>query len=366
MFTDSEKALLGVLYRQGSTPRAVLTSKVALSQQSVHRLLDGLLLRNVVVLGEAVAQGRGKPSPQVALNPSAFASIGLSVTTEAVHCAAFDFAGHLVVEVTLDAHPNEPTAVLRTLDTQLQTWRDSCLCDSPLLGIGVAMQGYRCGQVDTYYTPPPLAAWRSIALTDYFQPLAPTVLSENNATASAMAEAYIGGGQGIGHFVYLSFNYGFGGGIFYDGQALSGAHGNAGELSSMFAVEKMPVRPALGELLQRLQAGHREVDSFATLHEWIDLKDPIVQRWLDDIEPQLMHVLLALKAILDPQAIFFGGEAPYPLREHLIARLQDKLAWQSTPNPKLLVSAIEGDAAHYGAALLPLHHFVYQVKNQAG
>ena len=81
--------------------------------------------------------------------------------------------------------------------------------------------------------------------------------------------------------------------------------------------------------------------------------------------PQLTHVLLAINAIFDPGAIFFGGEAPEALRRLFQERAMNTLDWQNLPNPELLVSGIEGDAAHFGAAFLPLHNLIYTTYNPA-
>ena len=82
---------------------------------------------------------------------------------------------------------------------------------------------------------------------------------------------------------------------------------------------------------------------------------PGISDWIKECGPQLREILAAIKAIVDPNAIFFGGDAPPELRRMLIAEAEGAFVRTGTPNPALLESHIEGDAAHLGAAFLPLH-----------
>ncbi|MFV0384062.1 ROK family transcriptional regulator [Paracoccus sp. (in: a-proteobacteria)] len=353
---DSERALLSVLFRHRSLPRSDITGLTSLSQQSVHRLLDGLHQRGFVRFGAAEIRGRGKPSPTVELDPEGFATLGLSITTEAAFLCLLDLTGNAVGLQQLDADPNDPALVFAELETRLAL--PPC-ASHRLLGIGVALQGYRNGDPQKFFTPLPLAAWRGIPVVTLLeQRLGLPAFAENNATTSATAEFFTGGGADLTCLAYLSFNYGFGGGIFWEGRAMVGAHGNAGELSGFFGTDRMQSRPALGELRKRLNARGIEVGRISDMCANFDPDWPGLRDWIGECGPQLRDILAAIKAIVDPGAIFFGGDAPPELRKMLIAEAQGAFSGTDTPNPALLESRIEGDAAHLGAAFLPLHALV--------
>ena len=64
--------------------------------------------------------------------------------------------------------------------------------------------------------------------------------------------------------------------------------------------------------------------------------------------------------MLDPTEIFLGGEDPSGLRRALIneANAHDRIV--HGPEPMYIESGIQGDAAHLGAAFLPLHQLIFR------
>lgn len=359
--TKSEREIVARLFGSDPIPRAALTEQTSLSQQSVHRLLEGLKARGFVRFGEPVVSGRGKPSPTVEIDPHRYATLGLSVTTEAVSVAVLDLKGGIVLQYDSDACPNDPDAVLAALDRDLTNRSLGALEGRNIIGIGVAMQGYRTGDFQRFKTPARLDRWADIPIARTFENrLGLPILVENNATASALAEHYLGAGRGHDSIVYLSFNYGFGGGTVVKGAPLVGQRGNAGELSGLFDAAEMAHRPALGELLKRLQGRGQPLSTVAELVATYDRDTPGVQEWIDEVRPSLGLIVRALKVILDPGAICFGGEAPPALRRGLIDAVRGDLGASVTPDPILVESTIEGDAARYGAAFLPLRALIFE------
>lgn len=358
--SESERALLSALFRQGPMPRSDLSDLTPLSQQSVHRLLEKLAEQRLVRFGDPKIRGRGKPSPTVCLDPSRYASLGVSISTERVGLCLLDLAGQPLSEVVIDAKPGDPDSVLDRLDIQLDSWTSDLLSSRNLIGMGVGMQGWRTGRSDCFWPPEPLNLWRGLPLTEVFRDrFGMACFAENNSTASAIAEHYVSSGDAEKSLIYLSFDYGFGGGVFVDGHTLVGEHGNAGELSTLFAPEEAHSRPALEELLKRLRDRGMMFDTVSEMVARFDPDWPGVDDWVREVAPQLRLMIRALKAITDPGAICFGGEAPSELRQALLQACDGAMDGHGTPNPVLRESRIAGDAAHMGAAFLPLHATVF-------
>ena len=83
-----------------------------------------------------------------------------------------------------------------------------------MIGAGFSVSGFKTGRAGTYVAPIPLSDWSNRDLgREIMAALGLPVCLENNATAGAIGEAMVGVGLEHDTFAYLSFNYGFGGGI---------------------------------------------------------------------------------------------------------------------------------------------------------
>lgn len=70
----------------------------------------------------------------------------------------------------------------------------------------------------------------------------------------------------------------------------------------------------------------------------------------------------AIRAVIDPQAIVFGGQVPSDLAQMLIAKTHifDRPRYGvNRPGPKLIVSEISTDASAMGAAVTPFRAAFY-------
>ncbi|WP_299508466.1 ROK family protein [uncultured Roseobacter sp.] len=350
--------MLSLVYGSDKISKADIVRRSSFSQTHVYLLLDALVERGYLEFGRGAIRGKGKPSPNVAINSNSLASIGLSFTSDTVKLALLNLSGECLLDTELVVPSNEPHEVLKSFKERIDTIRRD-YPERRLIGMGVAMQGFRTGEPDVFRTPQALAAWRSLPIRSFFaHEFDCTVIAENNATSAAIAEQLIGAGHNARCLAYLSFNFGFGAGFLWNDKAVFGGHGNAGEITHMFLPEEIHHRPALGELQKRLGERGIELDGLQDLAKRFDPTWPGVEEWIQEITPSMKLTIRAIKAIIDPTAIFFGGEAPDALRRMLIdaADISD-LAYE-TPDPQLLPSGIVGDSAHMGAALLPIHQLL--------
>ncbi|URK87513.1 ROK family protein [Rhizobium sp. RCAM05350] len=177
-----------------------------------------------------------------------------------------------------------------------------------------------------------------------------------------MQESMFGAGRFVRHFAYLSFNYGFGGGVISDGELLQGGNGNAGEFSGMFDDVETERRPALQYLINRLNQNGINVPSIHYMRRHFDRNWPGVAEWVDEITPAYNRLVNAIRATIDPQAIVFGGQIPSDLAMLMIERTKifDRPRYGvQRPGPKLIVSEISSDAPAIGAAVMPFSRTFY-------
>jgi len=359
--SENERLILDIVRRLGPIARAAVTGHTNLTQQSVHRLVEGLIERGLLRLGAPLKGTRGQPSPTIELAAEEVLSLGISINTDTAIICLADFRGEIIAQTKLGFAPQDRTATLEALVAA----RDDMLKaqDQPggrLLGLGFSMSGVFVHGERIFNAPEPLVDWSLIdlrpILEDMFQ--LPAWL-ENNATTGAIGESLVGVGRWCDTFVYLSFNYGFGGGLILNGQPFHGFHGNAGEISGIYDPCEADRRPALQYLLQVLQERGIDIHSVETLYEQFDPAWPGVEDWLQATMPQVERMVATLIAVIDPQAIVFGGQIPPILGQAMIDRCalpsQRQHRYGVAPKEaRLVLAEAKGDAGAIGAALLPL------------
>ncbi|XUY28952.1 ROK family protein [Agrobacterium sp. rho-8.1] len=357
----NDRLILDIVRRHGSIPRAQITGHTNLTQQSVHRLIEGLLERGLLRAGAALKGARGQPSPTIELVPEASYSLGISINTDSVMICIADFQCSIVVEEKLEMLPSDREETLAALSIALERLLEQYgIAREKLLGLGFSMSGFFVSEDRAFNAPEPLRDWSLMDLRPILEErFRLPVWLENNATTGAIGESLRGVGSWCQTFAYLSFNYGFGGGLILGGQPFHGFHGNAGELSGIYNAAEGPKRPALQYLIATLQKNGVDIHSIETLYHRFDPAWPGVEEWLDDTMPQLDRLVASLIAVLDPQAIVFGGQLPPALGRMMIDRVRlpsqrDHRYGVGPREAKLVLSETKGDASAIGSALLPL------------
>ncbi|WP_337271437.1 ROK family protein [Oryzifoliimicrobium ureilyticus] len=359
--SDNERLILDIVRRHGPIARSSITGHTNLTQQSVHRLTEGLMERGMLRAGAAQKGTRGQPSPTIELVPEAAYALGISINTDSVVLCLANFRCVVVFEEKLDILPEHREKTLAALSDRLeQLLVQYNVSRERLLGLGFSMSGFFVSEDRAFNAPEPLRDWSLMDLKPILEKrfMLPAWL-ENNATTGAIGESLRGVGSWCETFAYLSFNYGFGGGLILNGQPFYGFHGNAGEFSGIYNPDEAAKRPALQYLMKALQENGIAVKSIDTLYREFDPKWPGVEEWLSATMPQIDRLVATLISVIDPQAIVFGGQLPPELGRMMIerARLPSQRDHRYGIGPKeakLVLSEAEGDASAIGAALLPL------------
>ncbi|SEK66578.1 ROK family transcriptional regulator [Pacificibacter marinus] len=352
----SAAEIVEIARRHPQVARADIAKHTVLSQQSIHRITADLVARELLIAHDPIADGRGKPSPGVSLNGRGAHATCISINTDSVIVATIDFCGAVLASATLDVDPDDPNEVVKASHAEaLKQGASLDLDANRFAGVGVSMHGFRLSRDGAFMTPPPLSNWVDLPVTPLFTPIfGPHVFAENNATLGAIAESWVGHGVTTATFGYLSFNHGFGGGIVHEGNPIFGANGNAGEIGTIYSAEIELNRPRLEGLIRALQTHGNDIQEIAQLDDAVRRNLPGLSEWLEEVMPQLDLIVRSLTAILDPEKIVFGGEAPRVLQKKLLERCAPRRPdrfGRTAPAPLLVPSLVKGDPALLGAGI---------------
>lgn len=362
--SPSERMILDIVRRHRTISRAAISLETDLAQQSVHRLVEQLIGRGLLRAGKAVRNGRGQPSPRIELVREAAYTIGVAVNTDSMAVCLADLGCHILEQVQIQTPPMSRNASLISVNDAID--RILVRHNAPrerLIGVGFAISGFFVADRRQVNAPEPLQDWSLIDLAPILEDsFELPVWIENNATTAAIGESLLGAGLWARSFVYLSFNYGFGGGIVIDGKPYFGSHGNAGEMM-IYDEDETGRRPALQYLIKELRANGVDIDSVEDLRLRFDPTWPGVESWIERTLPALDRVINTVAGLFDPEAIVFGGQLPVQLGRMLIerARFWEKHRYGvAPPRPKLVLGEANGNAAVIGAALVPLKECFFE------
>jgi predicted NBD/HSP70 family sugar kinase len=337
--SPSGSMILDALHRAKVISRADLAGFTGLPQQSVHRATAELIDHGLINVLPPRISGRGKPSPLLQVRADSVFGVGLAIDTDIGRVCIADLDGSIRWQARLATDTNDPGMVLADAGRLArQAIAELGLPPGRIAGVGVSMQGYRNTRDRTVLADTPAYA-------------------ENNATLGAIAELWAGAGRQYTTFVNLSFNYGFGAGIIVDGRPHRGGNLNAGEISRIFTDNQKSERPALGNLLRELQRDGLDIQTIDALRLHYDPTWPAIDRWIGIVNPHVDLCLRAISALLDPDAVIFGGEAPADLRRRLIDAATPPTGGtgaRALPAPKLVMGREDDDPSLLGAALLPI------------
>lgn len=357
--STNERELLEHLRCTPTATRADLTRATGLTAQSISRIVDTLVSKNLIKIGKRKISGRGQPSPELSLNPDAAYSIGLSIMTDSISASLMNFGG----TVTAFQERALPDPTLETILDEVTFLHDEMLADhledrDRLVGVGVSLTGYFVGDGLRVNPPDPLGELAMIDVDDLIaERLNLPVWLENDGAAAAIGETLTGVGRNLRTFAYLFFAMGVGGGVVIEGRLHRGIFGNAGEFAGILPPQVHDERPTM-ELLRQILAEHGT--PLRDIKEMVDRFDPSwpgVDPYIERVSPHLSAMVSAISAVIDPEAIVLGGRIPKCLAERLAASIEfygvprrktDK------PYPKLVLSQVEGDSAAIGASAIPL------------
>ncbi len=362
----NKQAVLEQVRSSGTIGRAEIARALGLTTQTVSNIIAELARDDMLLEMGRLSSGRGLPAMQYALNPQGGYALGIEVRPDAIFAALLDLEGNPVTTERVALQDTQPDVVLRTVASLFERAVAKVpTATERMLGAGVVMPG-PFGVTGISGMGSDLAGWQEVDATSLFtQTLGLPVVLSNDANAAAIAERINGVAQDIPTFAYLYFGAGLGLGLIHQGQLVSGAHGNAGEIGHI------PVQTGLGQsakledalsrisVQRHLKAAHKNVESIEALDVLMAQDDPDLMVWLDAASVALGHAVAIVENVFDPETVVLGGAMPDTILDHLIAHVELPLLSVSNrptlPHPRLIRGASGRLTATMGAAALILN-----------
>src|SRR5262245_29354391 len=227
-------AIVRELHVGGPASRSDLVARTGLTRSAIRGLIGELAAADLVVEERPEPQGTpGRPSPVVRLNPDGAVVLSLEIAVDSLAAAVVGLGGEVFARVRVD-RPAGHVAVdaiaedLAGLAVGLRAGRPPG--DHPI-GVGVAVVGV-VRRSDGFVSLAPNLGWRDVPLGDTLAAAldveAPISVA-NDADLGALVEVRRGAAIGVDDVLFVSGEYGVGGGLIVDGRPMTGVAGYGGE-----------------------------------------------------------------------------------------------------------------------------------------
>ncbi|MEU1514555.1 ROK family transcriptional regulator [Streptomyces sp. NPDC005811] len=236
----NQAVVLDAIRTRGAVSRVELAALTGLTNQTVSNVVRKLLDAGLVTeTGHAPSSG-GKRRTLLSPRPDGAYAVGVHLDPDSAVIVLVNLAGEVIVSRRLRlTAPDVPEDVVDRVSRAAQRLIVRSAVDpARLLGLGIAAPGPIDGSTGCVVRPPNLPGWDRVPLVEMFaKATGLPVALDNDATAAAIGERWIGGEARAGSFLFIYLGTGIGAGIVLNNTVLHGDSGNAGEFGHM------PVEP---------------------------------------------------------------------------------------------------------------------------
>lgn len=368
----NRRLVLEAIRVHGALSRADITRLTGLAPQTISNISATLVEAGLVIAERRNGAGRGQPPTDLRLNPKGGYAFGVSIDNRRLFTVLLDIAGHRLDEKEDRLDDTSPQAVLPKIAASIGALRRRrSLPGKRVLGTGIAMTGLTTHGSFIGLAPDEFTSqWYGFALERELESaLGMPILTDNDARAAAVGEAFYGEGRKFRDFVYVYFGVGVGGGIMNAGQPFRGSQGRAGEFGHM--VVEAGGKPctcgnrgcleqyvSMGSALRSIARPMAGASTQEALLRAFAARDSGLMRWIEAAAVHLRTAIVTLENIFDPQTVLLGGIIPEPLLDRIMERIAPLPRSVSSRRedgcPRIVKSSIGPAIPAMGAASLAL------------
>jgi glucokinase len=295
--------------------------------------------------------------------------VGVDIGGTKTALLAWDLTTSAVLAEDVFTTPTEigPEAMVERLLVAIDTLLAGSVQErANLRGLGVAVPGLVDAGTGVVLTAGNLDGWSQVPLSDLFAArLHVPVVVEQDANAAALGERWRGAARHLENFAFVALGTGIGAGIVLNGQLYRGAHHAAGELGDLVVGREFlgQERGGQGNLAQLIggktlrrrakQATGDDLSAAEVISEAED--DAELAAMADEVDEYLAMAIIAIAALLDPEAIIVGGGTA-EAGEDLLDPVRERVAREVPVVPLIIASALGPEAQLYGAVFAALRN----------
>lgn len=372
-FSPSSQSVLQAVLRRGPVSRAELARITGLSKQTTSEVVRALLDGGWVQVQGQVQGATGRSAVTYEARPDAAFVLSIDLGGTKLHAALANLRGDIVderVEPTDRRGGAHVVQQVGAMAAQLQRQAGA----GALHGAAMGSPGVFDARTGRILLAPNIPGLDSMDVAGALaQRLRCPVQVENDVNLAANGERWQGCCIGVETFAFVALGTGIGMGMVADGRLLRGARGAAGEIAYLplggdpfdsrgHRLGTLESAVGSAAILGRYHGlGGAPAGDVRAVFDRLEQGDPAAAATLDEVSRLLAQVCMALRAVLDPERIVFGGSigARAPLLDRVRALLARHMADPMPIEPSALGSraAIAGGI---GLALARLHDSLFR------
>jgi predicted NBD/HSP70 family sugar kinase len=377
--------VLDLIRAAGTISRVELAAGSGLTAPTISQVVRELIDDGLVVEAGRGESTGGKPRTLLRLNPQARYSVGVQLERYRCVVVIVDLAGRPVARAAFAGAglaPPEETArlVAEHVDTLLAS---AGVARSKVLGVGLVGHGPLDRVGGTLLPPSPLPDWPGYPvvrrLTEF---VGLPVLLDNDATAAAVGEFWIGGVDPASTYGCVYMGGGIGGGVVVAGEVYRGSSSNTVEIGHITVdadgaecpcgnrgcleilagpwavISQARATPPLSDRLGLDPHGTDLVADFALIAAAAMAGDPAARPLIERSARYLGYAAATLTNLFDLDRVVLAGPSFIPagrIYQSSVQAVLDRAAFARAAHPvRVTLSASGSDAAAVGGAALVL------------
>ena len=326
-------------------------------------------VREAIAVSVSQTGGRQGLAESESIQASGDVVVGVDIGGTKTALLAWDLTTDAVLAQDVFPTPTEigPEAMVDRLVAAIDALLAGCGQErAHLRGIGVAVPGLVDAEAGVVLTAGNLVGWSRVPLCDLLEAqLHIPVVIEHDANAAALGERWRGAARNLENFAFVALGTGIGVGIVLNGQLYRGAHHAAGELGDLVVGREYlgQERGGQGNLAQLIggktlrrrakQATGDDLSAAEVISQADD--DAELAAMADEVDDYLAMAIIAIAALLDPEAIIVGGGTA-EAGEDLLDPVRERVAREVPALPLIIASALGSEAQLYGAVFAALQN----------